>query len=229
MILVLASIADTHAAAFAGELPGSASVLTCNDLARGPSRLFHPNFSDSTITAAGRTICVREISAVLNLLPAVFAGELSMYPAEERAYQVAELRALLVFFLSALPCPVINRATPMSLTGPVQNPAAWIALADSAGIPLARLSAGSDRKGLLRGNGPSIEVSSIGGQVVTPSGTAADDYTRDLARRGNFDYLRALYRHEESGIRFLGADSYPDIRSPRNRAALRQYLLRVAA
>jgi hypothetical protein len=220
MILILASIADKHAVSFASELPRSASVLTCNDLARGPSRLFHPRFSDSTISVAGRTLRVGEISAVLNLLPAVFANELSMYPAEERTYQVAEFRALLVFFLTALACPVINRASPTSLTGTVQNPAAWLAVADAAGIPIARLAGGE---------GPEIHVASVGGRVVTPSGTVADGYTADLARRCRVDCLRAVYRQEESGIRFLGADSYPDIRNPQTRAALREYLLWVAA
>jgi len=229
MILILASIADTQAVSFASELPRPASVLTCNDLARGPSHFFHPRFSDSTITVAGRRLPAGEISAVLNLLPAVFANELSMYPPEERTYQAAEFRALLVFFLSSLPCPVINRASPVSLTGSVQNPAAWFAVADAAGIPIARLNASSQGKGLLGGKGPAIQVASVGGRIVSPSGTRADDYTIELARRCRVEYVRAAYRHEESGIRFLGADSYPDIRSPQTRAALRDYLLQVAA
>jgi hypothetical protein len=229
MILILASIADAHAVSFAGEFGGAASVLTCNDLVRRPSRLFHPSFSDSTITVAGRTLSVNDISAVLNLLPAVMAHELSMYPPDEQAYQAAEMRALLVYFLSVLPCPVINRATPMSLTGSVQNPAAWFQAAAGAGIPLARLHADSSGRSRSSGNSSAIEVSSVGGRIVTPSGTAADEHTSKLARICKLEYLRAMYRQEESEMHFAGADSYPDIRNPRTRTALSEYLLKGAA
>lgn len=228
MILILASVADAHAVSFAGEFSGSASVLTPNGLARGPIRLFHPDFDASTITVAGRTISVREISAVLNLLPAVMARELVMYPEEERSYQAAEMRALLIFFLASLSCTVVNRATPMSFTGPVQNPAAWLAAAECAGIPLAALKAGSAGKNLVGGNGPPIEVVRAGDRLVTRSATIADDYTIALARRLKLPYLRAVYRREEGEVRFSGADSYPDIRNPRTRSALREFLLEAA-
>jgi len=229
MILILASIADTHAVAFAGEFPRPASVLTCNDLVRGPSRLFHPRFSDSTITVAGRTVRIGEISAVLNLLPAVLPNELAAYPPEERTYQAAEFRALLVYFLASLPCPVVNRASTVSLTGTVQNPAAWFAVAEAAGIPLAHFKASSQNKGLANGNGPVVRAAIVGGRIVERSRTVADGYTLELARRSRVEYLRAVYRCEPSGVRFLGADSYPDIRQPQTRAALRDYLLEVAA
>lgn len=228
MILILASMADTHAVSFAREFSGAASVLTCNDLARGPLRLFHPDFARSTITVEGRAISVGEISAVLNLLPAVMARELLMYAEEERAYQAAEMRALLIFFLSSLSCTVINRATPLSFSGPVQNPAAWLAVAQGAGIPLATLSAGSAGRNRIEGEASSMEVVSAGEGLVIRSGTVADEYTAALARRLQIPYLRAVYREEEGEIRLAGADSYPDIRHPQIRTALRE-LLREAA
>lgn len=222
MILIVASIADYEATAFAGDCGAAASVLTCNDLIRRPARLHHPNFLDSIITTSQGTVSVGEIKAVLNLLPAVIPDELTVYAPEERTYQAAEMRALLVFFLSQLPCPVINRPTPLHLNGPVQNPPAWLAMAHRAGIPAARLDAG-------RREAPPIEVVSVGGRLLAFSGTAADRYTRDLARCCHLDYLRATYREVDSEIRFVGGDSYPDIRNPLTRAALRQHLLELAA
>src|SRR5258708_1980427 len=110
MILVLASIGDESADAFAHEFPAdTAAVFTCFNLAGERSSLPHPAFSDSTITAGGRKIGVGEIEGVINLLPAVFPGELVFYAPEEREYQAAEFHALLVFFLSSLKCPVLNR------------------------------------------------------------------------------------------------------------------------
>jgi hypothetical protein len=222
MILIVASIADCEATAFAGDCGGAASVLTCNDLIRRPARLHHPNFLDSTITTSQGTVGMGEIKAVLNLLPAVMPNELTAYAPEERTYQAAEMRALLVFFLSQLPCPVINRPTPLHVNGGVQNPPAWLAMAHRAGIPAARLEAGCR-------NAPPIEVVSLGGRLVKHSGTAADRYTRELAHRCHVDYLRATYQEVDSEIRFVGGDSYPDIHNPLTRAALRKHLLELAA
>src|ERR1035438_8041453 len=100
MILILASIADSEAPLFAGEFGGAASVLTCDDLVRRPTRLLHPALEESTISVGAKTVALREIRTVLNLLPTVMPNELAMYPPEERTYQAAELRALLTYFLS---------------------------------------------------------------------------------------------------------------------------------
>lgn len=229
MILILASIADPEAPLFAGEFGGKASVLTCDDLVRRPIRLLHPALQDSTISVGDRTVVLREIRAVLNLLPAVLPNELVMYPPAERTYQAAELRALLTYFLSALPCPVVNRATPLHLTGPVQNPAAWLAIAYRLGIPTSRLRAGAGQDPWSCREDSAIEVVSIGGRLVRPSGTVADEHTLKLAGHCRLDYLKAFYRDTGRQLQFLGGDSYPDIRNPRTRAALREHLMEVAA
>jgi len=228
MILILTSVADTHAASFAAELP-SAFVLTCHELAQTPIRLHPAQFPNSTLSLGGRTIHLTEITAVLNLLPAVVANEFPELPEAERAAQAAAFRVLLAYLQSSLPCTVVNRPSPVSMTGTVPNAPAWFAAAAAAGIPLARLRASSDGKGLLGGRGPAIGVTYLGGRIVAASGTAADEYTPALARMCRLEYLRAVYRQEDSGIRFLGADSYPDIRTPATRAALRDYFLRRAA
>ena len=185
MILILASIADPEASSFAGEFGGSACVLTCNDVVRGPTRILHPAFHNSTLTAAGRAIAVRDISAVVNLLPAVVPNELTLYPAAERTYQAAEMRALLTYFLSSVKCPVINRATPLHLNGPVQNPVAWLAAANRVGIPVSLPQSDSPA--------PPIEVISVGGRLIQSSGTIADDYTQQLAAHYHLEYLKAFY------------------------------------
>jgi hypothetical protein len=148
MILLLARIADQNATAFAREFAGGRNSLT------RPSRL------------ADNTPRHRHFGA-LNLLPAVFAEELSFYAEEERAYQTAELQALIVYFLSSLPCPVVNRPSTVSLTGPVQNPAAWLAVASAAGLPVARVTIASTGKPRLPNH-------------ARPTGTVADSYTMDL-------------------------------------------------
>ena len=225
MILLLASIADQNTAAFAREFAGLATVLTCYDLARWPSRFFHRRFTDSTISAGGKTIGVASISGVLNLLPAIFPEELSFYAEEERAYQTAELHALIVYFLSSLACPVVNRPSTVSLTGPVQNPASWLAVASAAAIPVARVTIASTGKPLFPAHDPVLQVVCVNGKLITPSATAADRYTVDLARHCRLPYLQAQYRWEGSEIRFVTASSYPDIRCQRTRTALREYLL----
>src|SRR5205823_3405004 len=146
MILVLASIVDEAAAAFASELGSAtvASLLTCADLASAPLNLHHPNFEASTITVGGEAISVGLLTGVVNVLPVILPDEILFYDEAEREYQAAEMHALLTFFLTRVACPVINRATATSLTGPFLNPFGWRQLARSLGIAVANLQMRSD-------------------------------------------------------------------------------------
>lgn len=231
MILVLAGAREGAAAGFAEELaPLPAAVLTCADLAVQQSCLRHPGFADSTIRVAGERMPVAAISGVVNALPAVLPEALTVYAEEERDYQAAELRAWLTFFLSSLGCPVVNRPTPLSLTGPVLSPIGWFHLARAAGIPLAPLELDSDEPGDPLADDDAdehVEVVAVGGALVEPSGTPADRHTALLAQRSGLSYLRARYVHDGATVmRFTGASSVPDLRCAPTRRALAALLAR---
>jgi hypothetical protein len=222
MILIVASIADEAAAAFAGE--AAASLFTCYDLAVSKSALRYPDFHNSIISLKGKELAVTEITAVLNLLPAVFPGELFFYPEEEREYQSSEFHALLTFFLTALPCSVINRPSTMSLSGPYINPMRWSEAAVRAGIPLSKMTIENThppdggfyrRKDLLT-------IECLGGTIISPSYTIADDYTRALVKNSNVEYLKVFYDREH--FSFERAQSIPDVKDPQVRKLLINYL-----
>jgi hypothetical protein len=229
VILVLASIVDEAAASFARELASgaAAALVTCAALASAPLNLHHPHFDASTITVGGESISIGRIAGVVNLLPAVFPDELFFYDEEERAYQAAEIHALLTFFLSSLPCPVINRPTAASLTGPFLNPLGWRQLTRSLGIPAVSIDIQSGAFAnpfVVSAGDESIEVACLGRRVISPSGSAADEHTLTLARRGGVEYLRAVYVRDGNGdMRYLTAHSTPDVKSAATCAAIADY------
>jgi len=78
-----------------------------------------------TAVAAGRRTAVAEIRGVLVRRPAVMPEELKQIAREDRAYVAAETNAFLVAWLSALPCPVVNRPAANSLCGPAWDRLHW--------------------------------------------------------------------------------------------------------
>jgi hypothetical protein len=225
MILVLASVVDEAARAFAQELARvtPASMLTCRDLAEQPIALRYPDFPASTLTVDGRTLAVGRIHGVINLLPAVFPDELFFYPPEERDYQAAEFHALLTFLLSALACPIVNRPTPAALSGPYASSIAWHHFAKRTRIPVASMELDTDSFNdfFPRPRTENIfEVSCLGGRIIENSATAADRITLDLARRANVEHLRAVYEDDAMGPRFVTASAVPNIGNAATRAAL---------
>lgn len=229
IVLVLASIIDETAASFATEFVSdpAASLVTCAGLASAPLELRHPDFGASTISVRGDTISVTRLAGVVNLLPAVFPDELVCYDEAEREYQAAEFHALLTFFLSSLTCPVINRATATSLTGPFLNPLGWRPLARSLGLAVASIDLRSDAFAnplVVPAGRESLEVECLDGRVICPSGTVADAHTIALARRGGVEYLRAVYLPQaDGGVQLLTAHTTPDVKSPVTRAAIFDY------
>jgi hypothetical protein len=225
MILVLAGIADRAAVTFADELAGvtAASLFTCRDLAERPFALHHPNLRRSALTIGNRTIPLSALRGVVNLLPAVSPAEIVFYPPEERDYQAAELHALLTALLAALPCRVVNRATPASLTGPFNNPLGWHRLARRLGIPTAPLtidSAAFVNPFTAPPDAETIEVGYLAGSLITPSGTDADEHTGALAQAAGVEYLRAVYTLPDGHAALHSARTVPNVREPATRRAL---------
>jgi hypothetical protein len=229
MILILASIVDAAAAAFAEEFAAAASVslMTCRDLAASRIALRHPDFAVSTLTIGGKQISVREISGIINLLPAVFPEELFFYPPEEQEYQAAEFHALLTFLLSGIDGPVINRPTGGSLAGPFLNPLAWYHVARRAGVPLCSISIDTDdfvNPFAVPVSATAFEVSCLGGSILSPSGTAADRNTLALSSVANVEYLRAVYERTANGnLELAMIRTVPDLSSAATRRALMDF------
>jgi hypothetical protein len=235
MILVLASIVDAPAAAFAEEfaVEANVSLMTCRDLAASRIELRHPNFAASTLTIGGKQISVREINGIINLLPAIFPEELFFYPPEEQEYQAAEFHALLTFLLSASDRPVINRPAGGSLAGPFVNPLAWYHVARRAGVPLCSIGIDTDdfvNPFAAPVSATAFEVSCLGGSILSPSATVADRHTVALSLLAKVEYLRAVYERTANGNPELAmVRTVPDLSSAATRRALIDFFAQQSA
>lgn len=85
---------------------------------------------------AGKAVDPRSIHGVLVRWPAVLAQELTYIAAEDRRYLADEMTAFLRAWLARLPCPVLNRPTPLSLAGPGWRHEEWMHAAARLGIPV---------------------------------------------------------------------------------------------
>jgi hypothetical protein len=231
MILILASMVDAAAAAFAREFAdaGTRSV-TCRDLAENKAELRYPGFAASTLEIGGQTISVREITGIINLLPAIFPEELIFYPPEEREYQAAEFHALLTFFLTSIRAPVINRPAAGSLVGPFVNPIAFYHLAQRVGVPASSINIDTDHfvnPFTAPRSDTAFEVSCLGGRILAPSGTTADLDTLALSRQAKVEYLRAVYDNSGNGRpELVMVHTVPDVQRVATRRALIDFFAR---
>jgi hypothetical protein len=141
--LILAQRWDSSAAAVAAELrrrhtPSAVDLVTSDELLHGATWSHqidsHGGCSEVQL-ADGRVLRSEDTGVVLQRLQPF---DLPQFGAQDRTYAVAEMSALLLSWLAALPCPVINPATPRSFCIG-QSPVRWLALASQAGLPLPRL------------------------------------------------------------------------------------------
>jgi hypothetical protein len=223
MIVILARECDAAARSLAARWGERARVLCCADIAQHRTAICHPRLEDSTLE--GCSLPIARIEGVLNLLPSIAAEELRFYPPEEREYQAAEFHALLLYLLSALSCPVINRPTALSLNGPVFNPLGWYHLASRVGIPLTPLLTADNHlvPEFDSRDSELIEVAILAGRLMRDSGTIADSYLLSLAREARVEYLLArFWRKGPTDIRFVAATAVPDARELTLQTALLQ-------
>lgn len=223
MIVVLVAAGGAPAPPAATFAPVEAEVVSLEELAAGPSTLHDPGFERSELTVSGARIRVGELRGVVNLVPAVPPELLTFYAEEEREYQAGELHAWLSFFLSSLRCRVVNRPTPVSLTGPALTALSWTRISRAAGIAAAPLTAeSSDVRAALREPMPDgDDVVCVGGRVVSPAGSPSEAAALRLAEAAGVVYLRAWFDRDS---RLLGATSVPDLRPESTRRALADYL-----
>lgn len=112
----------------------NAALLSAEDMI-SPGWIIRPgDVASSTAVVAGRRVPVRALRAVLTRRPAVLVEELPDIHAEDRAYVAAEINALLVAWLTVLPCRVLNRPTATSLCGPGWSSLHWQAAAARCGL-----------------------------------------------------------------------------------------------
>jgi hypothetical protein len=187
-----------------------AALLSAEDLI-SPGWVFCPgDASRGSAVIAGQRVPVRELRAVLTRRPALLAEELHDIHSDDRAYVAAEINAMLVAWLTSLPCRVLNRPTPTSLCGPGWTTTHWQAAAAGCGLRSARNTAL-----------PTQSVVVCDGAVLGTRSPALHERALVLARVAGVSLLELRLR----AGKLVAASAFPDLTSPAVRAAVRSALL----
>jgi hypothetical protein len=230
VIVVVASGVDHEARLLVDEFPGGrAALLTPRDLSRPGWELGSASPRSWLSVVGGERIRAPDIEGVVTFLPCVLPNELVHIVEADREYVAAEMTAFLLYWLSGLPCRVLNRPTPGCLAGPSWRLERWCLLAAGIGIetvPCAR----STRSALQAPqDADCVTASLVGGAVVGSEDKRVRSSLRRLAAAASVDLLTATFLREPGKLRLAGALATADASVPAVRRALVDCLSRRAA
>lgn len=211
-IVVLAGAVDEEARTLPARLPGlDVRLLTPVDLSR-PGWEFRPGHADAIAVVDGELISTA-LTAVLVRLPWVGEHDLPHIDAGDRAYVAAEMTALLLAWLSALPCPVVNRPSTTCLAGPLWRPERWARLAAAVGLSVAPVQrcAGTGATPPqpptpTEDDGATVTV--VGSRCLGTDDRHVASLLRRLARHAGAEVLTVHLGETGSDARFLGASPW---------------------
>jgi hypothetical protein len=177
----------------------------------------------------GRVHAVHEIDGVLVRSPTILESELGSITPSDRSYVAAEMNAFLVYWLSVLDRPVLNRPTPRSLGGPGWYPEQWIHCAAAVGlqtVPITRAvtAAGWSEAGWGLYAGPIVDLTILGEQCFGDAEPALVRKARQLAKVSGVDLASFRFDGRTATSRFLMADPFPSLDDERIALAVLHYL-----
>src|SRR5689334_3165689 len=138
MIVVVASSLDGASKQIVDRWSSNnATMCTCEDLStEGWRHYLGSKHGLSTAVIGRRKVKYDDITGVLVRRPWIFEQELGHVSISDRSYVAAEMNAFLISWLSSLTCPILNRPSAMSLSGPNWRQEQWVQAAAILGIPV---------------------------------------------------------------------------------------------
>jgi len=231
VLVVVARRSDQRARDLAKRwAPYGGAVLTCEDLSVAGWRQLLGDPEASKVVIEGQVVEAREITGVLTLLPYVTESELVRIARENRPYVAAEMTAFLHFWLSSLQCPVLNRPTPVCLTGPGWRREQWVYVAAQLGIPVQTVAWHLDHEVGVpekeESSAPDMTVTIVGSSCLGSAEGTFVSHVRRLASAARVEMLAGYFRETETGFRLYNADSSrANISSPEVADAILEYFL----
>lgn len=231
MLVVISTAVDTEAEELVARWADhDAVLLTCRDLS-APGWRQHPAGPGSSSASIGGTVVpVDAVTAVLTRRPWVFPEELTHVAVADRDYVAGEMSAFLVAWLSGLTCPVINRPTPMCLSGPGWRQHQWMQVAARLGLRPAwdrwQIPPAAEHEGRHGPPAGTVEVTVVDRRCFgapDPVTTAAALRLADAARVKLAGFRFAV---DDSGILFAGASLWPALTDTLVADAVLECLLR---
>jgi hypothetical protein len=135
------------------------------------------------------------------------------------------MSAFLMFWLSGLTCPVLNRPTPLCLSGPGWRPERWTRAAAQVGLCVRAVERDTrPERSLGDADRPIHSVTVIGSHVVGEVDADLKQRARRLAKLAGVSFLNVSFSGNEHGAAFMGADVFPPLDDAAVRAAILDHL-----
>ena len=230
MLVVVAGVHDRAAHDLVARWSAHrARLMTPADLSVAGWR-YRPGEADASCAIAdGQPLASNEIGAVLSRLPWVAEHDLTHIAAADRAYVAAEMSAVLLAWLTELPCPVVNRPTPTCLAGPHWRRELWVRRATQLGVPVVPV-----HRVLVPGGNASagpvpprsdVTVAIVGDRHVGEVSPMLTEWAHRLAKVAGVDLLAVRFDGAGPDARFVDADFWPDVADPDVADAVLAHLL----
>lgn len=228
MLVILASrqdaVAQTLAARWSAE---DVALVTPEALSVRGWRHYPGSPESSAAVLGGREVGECDITGVLSRMWGVGEFDLPHIVAEDRAYVGMEMTAFITSWLYGLPCPVLNRPTPTSLTGLNWREEEWTQRAARLGIPVRtvrrRLAVGAEPEP-PPSVGASCVVTVVGKRCVGTADEALKTHARNLAAAAGTGLLDVHFDGAGPDAVFLGVGLWPDVNVPEIADAILEHL-----
>lgn len=213
-LVVVAGEDDGEAHALPVRLPDlEVRLLTPADLSSAGWE-FRPGCATGIAVAGGSPVATQGIAAVLVRLPWVREHDVLRVDAADRAYAAAEMSAFLLAWLSALPCPVVNRPSTSCLAGPLWRPQRWARAAASVGLrvaPVRRTTGAATDPRAPATEAPTVIATVIGERCLGVEEPALAVRLCELARMAGAEALTIGLSDATAEARFVTASPWPDL------------------
>jgi hypothetical protein len=212
MLVILASQWDPAARSLAARCSdGEAAILTPPDLSIGGWRQRLGDTGPQSVVVGGTLMPQQAISGVLTLLPGIGERHLPHVVPQDRPYVASEMNAFLIFWLSQLKCPVLNRPTPECLTGPAWRAEKWLHVAAQAGISVRPMHLNSSVQSASEEDPSSVVVTVVGERAIGNADPTLHEAAKTLAAIAGVQMLSVRFGGPEPGDCLINAGPTPDL------------------
>jgi hypothetical protein len=212
MILVIASRHDSAAQALVESWKPRAEVLVmdCSDLCTAGWRIYAGRDRPSVAVAEGKPVAEDQIDGVLTLIPCVSEADLTQIVPSERGYVAAEMQAFLIYWLSRLRCPVLNRPSSMSVAGPNWRSEQWHHVAARIIMPVRPLVTPPTIPAERVPEAGDIVVTVVGKRIFGADSPILRRRAELLADTAGAALLEVHFSADDADAEFTGASPWPD-------------------
>lgn len=208
MIVVVADDADDEALGLVARWRAADAIrLTPLDLSCAGWSAHFPD-AGPRFVAEGEARPTADIGGVLVRLHSISPHHLPHFGEADREYAAAEMTAFMAYWLSALPCPVVNRPSPSLLLGPAWTNEQWLSFAVGVGIPVVPVTV--DRDTLVGASRP-LEWVTVVGERAFPAQADGAASAQMLAERAGVTLLAAGFDVSGSPPRLAAVTVRPPI------------------